>query len=963
MCALIHTVGGCPILLFCMNFVSRSQETDLHSQGVCISAALMLSNCHLDTILTDVITSVEMSDDDSISLGANPFGAWASHDDLRAFDQATTRTTEDRLHHSTLTLNSETASCTGNIKDGVSVALGNESFNKTIDRRSILHVESEEQQPAGSYYNNIDFDAIFPMEHPPTKRNLLLLEEKSSSVLNFEEEQDLLYGSAESLDFQDAFTITKNKELEEQFSSLFDFESKNPSDDPLYNSKRILDFADEANSRMDGQLDSQIFDFEPENDYPHLLGKSEGSSLQFPQQYEDDRKKTISFAHWSPPTIEEADPLGNSFRTVDIFAMGQSHHSSSNSQAISVPGDVDEDDDSAFMTEEDEMKELDNTEIKREFIPSMAGMGFFYVLGKLLRYLCSGGKRTEAYVDTTQSVNTATSATRESVMSANVIQAGVATTKMGGGARTTAVSAAIVASMAIRAAENTAASAASASGGMAAVVSAGGAVAAVGVSGLTVGTITTVVTVAASAAVVGSGVLTLQEQVGCVGSDIVQESLGKMRINFRNTDLPPKNVLEDLFVTGYNQVSLGCSEAFQRTMLSASLESYANSGFGVETLWTATVSCSPGCPAEPLFGRSLEESFGQRMLADGKESVSFFEFGDYLDDSYRSSSFFLDEQCEPDTADCTIENTRNDTYVVYAQILNASSVDNTSGELNVAILDEYYVNGEDVPSASPSGKPSISNSPTATASPTLLPTTVYPTVSATTAAPSSAPTLGSWQKLPGPGVSSSLPPSGSPTSRSSSSPSAAIPSESPSAVASVRPSMQASVTPTVEVSYLPSISPSTQDPTADPTAAPTMDPAPGLTQDPTPGRAPDPTPRPTPDATPRPTPDPTPQQTPDATPRPTPNPTVGPTPDPTPRPTSYPTLRPTTDPTPGPTPNPTPGPTPEPTPNPTPGPTPEPTPNPTPGPTPDPTPGPTADPTPGPTPDPTAGPSSAPTID
>eukprot|EP00980_Cylindrotheca_fusiformis_P002336 scaffold543_cov119-Cylindrotheca_fusiformis.AAC.3 len=559
-----------------------------------------------------------MSDNGSISLGDNPFESWASHDDLRAFDDGRPLTTDNDLDHSSFGLHHpESDSQTDETRGNVSVLMGNTSL-PNLGHRSSLRVEPEHQSPSSSSDESLDFqDAIFS-----DAQDIPLEGEESSSFLLFRADQptkmdDSSYGSAdESLDFQDAFTTTKNKELEEEFSSLFDFEPKHPSEDPLYNSEHILAFEDEADSRMDGEQEPQLFDFEPENDYPDLFGKSEGSHLEFeespgtvsyPQQYEDDRKKTISFAYFLSTNLDEVDPLENSTRKVDIFAMGPGHRSSSSSQAISVP-DGSDDDDSAFMTEEDEREDEDK-EIHRTFMFCLAGVGLFHILGKLLRYLqgVSGTRSEASYADATQGVNKATSATRESVMSANGMQAGVGTT-MGGGATTAAVSSAVVASMAIRAAANTAASAASASGGMAAVVSAGGAVAAVGVSGLTVGTMTTVVTVAASAVVVGSGVLTFQEQVGCAGSDIVQESIGKMRINFRNTDLPPKTVLEDLFVTSYNKVSLGCSEAFQRTVLSASLESYANSGFGVDTLWTATVSCSPGCPAEPLFGRSLEEA-------------------------------------------------------------------------------------------------------------------------------------------------------------------------------------------------------------------------------------------------------------------------------------------------------------------------------------------------------------------
>jgi hypothetical protein len=94
----------------------------------------------------------------------------------------------------------------------------------------------------------------------------------------------------------------------------------------------------------------------------------------------------------------------------------------------------------------------------------------------------------------------------------------------------------------------------SAAGGMETVAATGGAVAAA-IAGVTVGTMTTIATVATAAAavVVGSGVLTgqnitLVQQFGCAGSDIVNESLGRMRIGFKNTDLPSRTDLKDLFI-------------------------------------------------------------------------------------------------------------------------------------------------------------------------------------------------------------------------------------------------------------------------------------------------------------------------------------------------------------------------------------------------------------------------------
>eukprot|EP00980_Cylindrotheca_fusiformis_P010063 scaffold2224_cov167-Cylindrotheca_fusiformis.AAC.3 len=637
----------------------------------------------------------------------------------------------------------------------------------------------------------------------------------SRSFLHFgPEQQRRSYSSDEiSLNIRDAIFSEAPSEAKKKLSLLLEEES--PS---------LLQFqAEHSESKS--------------NYHEDLIGKSKGSLQDFrlsssgktsySLKYENDHKRTITFQHSIAAGLEE-DPLDSSLRTVDIFSMGQSYGSSLNSRSVTVP-DGSDDDDFSFVVEEDVGDDLLEKEIKRQLMYNIAGMGLFYVLGKLFSCLCKlCQKGHSADMEAVHGGTTATSATGDSMMG---MQLGVATT-MGSGGTTAPVNPAVVASMAIRAAANTAASAASASDGMAAVVSADGAVAAAGVSGLTIGTMATVVIVAVSATVVSSGIPALQEQVGCTGSEI-QESLGRMRIKFRNLDLPPKNALEDLFVSAYNSGSQGCSEEFRRTVVSASLESYAESDFGVDTLWTASVSCSPECPAEPLFGRtSLPGAYGRQKLADGKDFVSLSAFGEYLDDYYLHSSFFVDQQCGSDTADDSCENTRNDTYVVYVQVLNASYGENGTGEPSLEILDEYYVNGDNVPSASPSEEPTISNAPTLTATPTQQPTTAYPTIAPTTASPSSSPsssptvepskeptgepTISSAPSpttattaptaLPSesPSTSPSLAASGSPSSSPSSSPLIGIRSQSPTAVPSVVPSIQA-FSPTIDVSTSPSV--------------------------------------------------------------------------------------------------------------------------------------------------------------
>eukprot|EP00980_Cylindrotheca_fusiformis_P029605 scaffold23595_cov196-Cylindrotheca_fusiformis.AAC.1 len=759
-----------------------------------------------------------MSEEDSIWIDDSPFGTWANDDELGMFSNAAV-TTNNELEHSSFSLHSESNSHADETHESLSVAMGNRS-NKNIGHQSFLHFEPEQQHPSDSSDASLDFrDALFSMS--PKRTNPT--DEDSPNFLQFGAEQsikvdDLMYGSAESFDLQNAFSSASIDASNGEFNS---FDYMNKIQDQLNGSEGSFALDDVDSSRIIHRQEEPQTYFEP-NHCGDLLGdlcsrqdcRKSAEKVSYQQQCEEYRRKTIAFAHSKSASLEEEDLFDNSVRAIDIFALERNHGSPSNGRDIPATDEI-VDDDSAFTSEEDESDDLDK-EIKRQLMYYFAGMGLFYVLGKLISFLCKlcrKGNRTDTG-DAAKGVNPVTSAARDSMGSASGMQAGFATT-IGGGATTTTVSSAVVAGMAIRAAAITASSAASASGGMATVLAAGRVVApATGVSGLTVGTMATVVTVAVSAAVVGSGVVTLQEQVRCAGSDIVQESLGRMRINFRNPDLPPKNDLEDLFVSVYNSVSQGCSEPFQRNVVSASLESYADSGFGVDTLWTATVSCSPECPVEPLFGGTLEEAYSRRKLADGKEIVSLIAFGEYLDDSYRNSPFFVDQQCEPDTADCARQNARNDAYVVFVQVLNSSYVDSAPG--GIEVLDEYYVNGDNVPSASPSGEPTISDTPTLTATPTLQPTTAFPTfsptVSPTTIAPSQHPSV-----VPSEGPTGAPTVSSAPSPEAATSPPTGVPSKSPTIAPTLLPSESPSSRPSPPPSAFP-----TDVPTASPSAIPSL---------------------------------------------------------------------------------------------------------------------------------------------
>jgi hypothetical protein len=569
---------------------------------------------------------------------------------------------------------------------------------------------------------------------------------------------------------------------------------------------------------------------------------------------QDDRNKTISFAQTLSTTLGE-EASENSISTIDIFDMEQNLSSPSNNQNMKEPSVTDADDSSFDLTVDEETNDIEDPEkeIKSQLFYYLGGMGLFYVIGLISSCLCKlCGKENNndmdaAGVDIANGADTAASLTNDPIhvsMSATKSQLGFVAAAEGGA--TTTVNSTVVANMAVSAASNTAMSAASVAVGMATVAATGGAVAAAA-TGVTVGTMTTVATVttAAAAVVVGSGMLTgqtitLVQQFGCAGSDnIVEESIGRMKIGYRNQDLPSRTDLEDLFVLAYNTVSPGCSEAFQRGAISASLDSFTEGDFGVETLWTAKVSCSPYCPPEPLFGKTLEGQDDRRQLVDVNEFLSLFVFSEYLDDSYYNSSFFINDQCETNSTDCSVENTRNNTHIVFVQVLNASAIDSDSGEASNEVLETYYLNGDDMPSESPTADSTIGEEPTVGLIPTQEPTTPYPTFSPTlatmapiTAAPSPAPT-------PQPSQGST----GFPTR--SSAPSLSIATRAPTGLSSVSPSAD----PSPQASEPPTIQPSSA-PTGIPTAAavsPSADPSPQASEPPTiqPSSAPAPTESPT----------------------------------------------------------------------------------------------------------------------
>eukprot|EP00980_Cylindrotheca_fusiformis_P016404 scaffold4891_cov140-Cylindrotheca_fusiformis.AAC.1 len=440
---------------------------------------------------SDINDRGSMSDDGSTSLLGDPSDAWDSTDDVPTFHDAPMTANND------FQIISRSGSTNGTQPIRLSaLAMGNKPF-KNFGYRSFLHVESENNRPLHILDDSLDFQNEAP-------RGWNFVDEGSSSLVNFEAEQNnkldnRLYRPSESLNFQDVITSTHTLAHKKEARRV---DRNLPTNDLLYQSEGSLTLDNAAPSRMGRQQDLHFCNFESKKEY-HLLGASDGSLQGFGQSSGEasyskqllgrDRKRTITFEHSLSASSGE-DPMEDSLRTVDIFATGRNIRSSK-SPNMAVP-DGSEDDDSAFVSEEDETNDLDK-EIKRQFVYYLAGMGLFYLLGKLLRCLCKlCGKGNEVPPE----INTATSATRDSMTNASGTQLVFGT--VGCGAATTAVSSTVVTGMAIRAAENTAASAALASGGMVNLVEAGGAVAVAGVSGVTVGTVATVVTVATSAAVI-----------------------------------------------------------------------------------------------------------------------------------------------------------------------------------------------------------------------------------------------------------------------------------------------------------------------------------------------------------------------------------------------------------------------------------------------------------------------------
>jgi hypothetical protein len=705
---------------------------------------------------------------------------------------------------------------------------------------------------------------------------------------------------------------------------MSDDDSMSLGDNPFdtWASNDDLQGFEDAPSNVD-DLNSSVLSFEPIVDAKNMNEPLEEESMDLREAFwfalgnssfiqQDDRNKTISFAQILSTTFGE-EALENSVSTIDIFDMEQNLPSPSKNQSMKEPSFTDNDDSSFYATANEETNDIENRdkEIKSQLFYYLGGMGLFYLIGLIsscLCKLCGKGNKNDtdtAGIDIANGADTAASLANDSIhvsMSTTKSQMGFVAAAEGGA--TTTVNSTVVANMAVSAASNTAMSAASAASSMATVAAAGGAVAK-GATAVTVGTMTTIATVATSAVVVGSGMLpgqniTLVQQFGCAGSDVVEESLGRMKIGFRNQDLPPRTDLEDLLVFAYNTVSPGCSEAFQRGAISASLDSFTEGDFGIETLWTVKVSCSPYCPPEPLFGKTLEGQDDRRQLEDVEEFLSFFEFSEYLDDSYYNSSFFINEQCEPNSADCSVENTRNDTNIVFVQVLNASAIDGDSGEASNEVLETYYLNGDDMPSESPTAD-SIGAEPTVGLIPTQEPTTPYPTFNPTEtitapiiAAPSPAPTAEPSQSSKGFPTSSSAPSLPTATRAPTRSPSVS-PSADPSPAASEPPTIQpsssstgiptvAAVSPSADPSHAASEPPTIQHsgPTSDPTSGPTSSPTSGTNSVPTSSPTHFPTSRPTS----RPTSGPTSSPTRVPTSRPTTGPTSGPTSGPTYVPTS-----------------------------------------------------------------------------
>eukprot|EP00934_Nitzschia_sp_Nitz4_P005444 Nitzschia sp. Nitz4//scaffold95_size97785//76862//81842//NITZ4_004677-RA/size97785-snap-gene-0.53-mRNA-1//-1//CDS//3329560502//5434//frame0 len=375
--------------------------------------------------------------------------------------------------------------------------------------------------------------------------------------------------------------------------------------------------------------------------------------------------KTIRFARNLTDGDHDLDPLmadeariarlhDEYVKNLEIFDTGKK---GGDSDEFSI--DLMDDDNASYMSAVNELEEED--EIHKTLIAAITGTFSMAAINWAIRktlsifdktvretfdndaggILQNGGGDGGAYTGTSQGA----SAMPMDVSQASMLQASQSS-HLGGAfvpAGGTGAEAQALQSMASNAAGNAASGAANASSAMASSAAAAAGAAAAGASMATLA-------VAVAAAVGVAGIATVASVGGDDSSSAVTKSLieictpgeaisntGRVRIGFGTDALPSKTKMQGYFEQAYNEVTPGCDEAYERQLLSAKLEEVAiREPFGLNTYWSASVSCYPYCPEEPLFGTSGNatdtdsETRALRRNLRGNQYISFQKFLEVL---------------------------------------------------------------------------------------------------------------------------------------------------------------------------------------------------------------------------------------------------------------------------------------------------------------------------------------------
>jgi len=401
-----------------------------------------------------------------------------------------------------------------------------------------------------------------------------------------------------------------------------------------------------------------------------------------------------------------------------------------------------------------------------------------------------------------------------------------------------ATQAAVVQGMTISAAST-------ASGAVAGATTAAG-IAVAGTTSITATTAIVATTATAGVLAVASGATTgyLPEMVAFNATavpvptcpEIPVSAMSRIKISFsRDSDSLAADLIEgngdwsqlgSQILENYNDISGGCYELYQRSMINCSYDfsEYNENTDVIDTYWTSYVACNNSCPVDnPLFGIDNIGSWdpdivGQDIVARMLKPVPETSSPTAAPTTFPSVAPSTEQSEAPSSAPSGAPTDRPKIPISREDFLQ--SIQAKSVEPSTRIVFDHPTASPTTISESPSAAPaaiptaSVSSTPSNMPSPSLSSHPTHSPNNSPTIIPSSSPST-----IP------SSEPSASPSDSLSSYPSAVPsfnPSNSPSDLPSIVPSAVPTIIPSGEPSYRPSESP-TKQPSGSPSYSPSSD--------------------------------------------------------------------------------------------------------------------------------------------